>query len=269
MDHPGLAPWPFVNRIEYTLLVVPMKVEVMSSGAAEAIGGIAKILGPTVGRALGVFVRTLVGMIFLGLVLVIGSFVYAAGVSALHGLLAALASIAICAVGGVMLSVKRAVTGALSHAIDELDLGPKGVDLLFAHLLDMGGDDPHGERGVAPARVAENLPLAAAEEKLEAAMVAALKAPDEGGGLGGYLRRKILASLLEKIESLTLAEFRSSHQTAGGVDLVVIRDRLGDGIDAGLTAMIQAASRKITTVFVLGLLILCAASSWGIAHLAL
>ena len=241
----------------------------MSSGAAEAIGGIAKILGPTVGRALGVFVRTLVGMIFLGLVLVIASFLYAAGVSALHGLLAALATLAICAVGGVTLSVKRSVTGALSHAIDELDLGPKGVELLFAHLLDVGEDDPHGERGVAPARVAENLPLQAAEEKLEAAVRAALNAPQEGGGLGGYLRRKILASLLEKIQALTLAEFRSSHQEAGGVNLIVIRDRLGDGIDARLIAMTEAASRKITIVFLVGLLFLCAASSWGIAQLAL
>jgi len=241
----------------------------MSSGGAEALAVIGQILGPTVGRALGTFFRTLLGMFFLGLVVVIGGFVYAASVSALHGLLAALACLILAVAAGITLSTKRAVTGALCTAVDELDLGPKTVQLVFTHMLEVDDTDAHGERGIAAARALENLPLEQAEARLDSTIHAMLRAPAEGGGLGGWLRRKLLASLLEKVRALTLAEFRSAGQGAGGIDLIQIRDRLGTEIDEQLGELTSSAVRKLTVTFVVGLLLAACLASWGIARLPL
>ncbi len=241
----------------------------MSSGGAEAMAAIAQILGPAVGRALGTFFRTLLGMFFLGLVLVIGSFVYAASVSTLHGVLAALACLILSVVAGFVLSAKRAVTGALCTAVDELDLGPKSIELVFTHMLDVEDTDAHGDRGVAAARMLENLPLQQAEARLDDTIRAMLTAPAEGGGLGGWLRRKLLASLLEKIRTLTLAELRGAAQNAGGIDLIRVRDSLGTEIDARLSDLTSSALQKITLVFVAGLILSACLASWGIAQLSL
>ncbi len=241
----------------------------MSSGGAEAIVALGRLLGPTAGRAAGLFFRSFLGMFCLGVALTIGSVLYAASVSTAHGVVVGLITLALAAAAGFALSVKRAVTGALSSAIDEFDLGSKTVDALFAQVLDVDAHQTHGERGVALAQVAENLPLHQAEERLSKAVVSLLEAPSDGGGLGGWLRRKLLASLLHKIETLTLAEFRSAGQGGGGVDLIVVRDQLGEGIDTRLTEMTSSTIARITALFVIGLIVLVGGSTWGICQLPL
>ena len=124
-----------------------------------------------------------------------------------------------------------------------------------------------GERGTENARTAENLPLQEAEGKLRSAVTNVLKAPTEGGGPGGHLRRKVLGTLVRKIEMVTLAEFRTAEQTASGVNLVLVRDRLGQAIDVRLLPLVRSANRKTTALFVTGLLAASCPSSWGIAQL--
>jgi hypothetical protein len=240
----------------------------MSDGGAGALVRIAQELG--VGRllnkALGAFFRTGVGMAMMGAVVVIMTYTYGAKTSPTHALIAAAVSLILCLVGGFMVSIKRALTEALCDAVDDLDLGPKALALVFDRMLEVDHDDLHGDRGVGGARVAENLPLQQAEERLRKAVEGLVKAPTEGGGVGGFVRRKTVSSLVAKIETVTLDEFRAVDHEAGGVDLISVRDRLGEGLDAYLLRMIRSASRKTNTLLVGALLLACGGSAWAVVR---
>jgi hypothetical protein len=160
--------------------------------------------------------------------------------------------------------MKRALASALCSAVDKLDLGPKGLDLLFSQMLDMDDQDEHGERGRDAARVAENIPLDEAEDLLKGTVKNVLKAPTDGGGASGFVRRKLLTTLVRKIELVTLAEFRSEDQSGSGVDLILVRDSLGQEIDDRLLGLVRAASKKTTLLFAVGLVLASFLVTWGI-----
>lgn len=111
---------------------------------------------------------------------------------------------------------------------------------------------------------AENLPLNDAEDRLKATVTNVLKAPSDGGGASGFVRRKLLTALVRKIELVTLAEFRSEDQSGSGVDLVLVRDRLGQEIDDRLLGLLRSASKKTTLLFAVGLVLASFAATWGI-----
>jgi hypothetical protein len=239
----------------------------MSDGGAQAIFEIGKLFAPLLKRAFGVFIRTTLGLAMLGTAMLFLSWYWAAQTAPLNGWLALGATLVLFAVGGCMLAVKRAVASAVCQAVDELDLGPKGLNLVFSRMLEVRGTAAQGDRGTDHARMAENLPLEEAEDRLKSAVTRVLKAPIEGGGPGGYLRRKVLGTLVRKIELVTLVEFRTAEQAASGVNLVLVRDRLGQEIDVRLLGLVRSASRKTTALFVMGLLAASCLSSWGIAQI--
>ena len=96
-----------------------------------------------------------------------------------------------------------------------------------------------------------------------------LNAPVDGGGLGGFLRRKMLATLVDKIETLTLAEFRTEDQAAGGVNLIVVRDRLGKGLEQRILGLLKSASQKTTLLLGFGMIAASCIAAFGIAQLQL
>jgi hypothetical protein len=238
----------------------------MSDGGAQALVAIGRALAPVIGPVIRIavrsFFRTTFGLVLLGLGVVVINWYWAAQVGPLHSWLALTATLLLFLIGGGMLSVKRALASALCSAVDKLDLGPKGLDLVFSQMLNM--KDEHGERGRDAARVAENLPLDQAEELLKGTVTNVLKAPDEGGGASGLVRRKLLETLVRKIEVVTLAEFRSEDQSGSGVNLILVRDRLGQEIDDRLLGLVRAASKKTTLLFAVVLVLASFLATWGI-----
>lgn len=123
----------------------------MSDGGAQALVLIGRALGPVIGPvikiAVGTFFRTTFGLALLGLGAVAINWYWAAQVGPINSWLALAATLLLFAIGGCMLAVKRALASVLCSAVDKLDLGPKGLDLLFSQMLDVEDEDAHGERG--------------------------------------------------------------------------------------------------------------------------
>ena len=238
----------------------------MSDGGAAAIVEIGKALGlgKVFNSAMKAFFRTTFGMCVLGLVTIGLVYGYAAKTSPRHAIIAALIALLVFIVGGLALAIKRALAAAVCDAVDKLDLGPKALKMIFERIFEVEASETQGERGITSAKTVENLPLIQAEAKLKGAVESLLSAPDEGGGVGGYVRRKTLTVAVRKIEVVTLDEFRSADQEADGVDLVMIEERLGEEIDALLLRLIESTSRKTNTLLVGILLALCIGSTWAL-----
>jgi hypothetical protein len=240
----------------------------MSDGGAAAIVEVGRALGlgKVFNSAMKAFFRTTFGMCVLGLVTIALVYGYAAKTSPKHAMIAASITLLLFIVGGLVLAVKRALTAAVCDAVDKLDLGPKALKMIFERIFEVQASETQGDRGITSAKVAENLPLIQAEAKLKNAVESLLKAPDEGGGVGGFMRRKTLVVALRKIELVTLDEFRTADQEADGVDLVMVEERLGEGIDALLLRLIQSTSRKTNTLLVSILLALCIGATWALVR---
>jgi len=223
---------------------------------APAVGGLLELVGPVIGpvikRALSAFVQTTVGMVTLGLGALVAAWLLVDPEPWWERPLGAALSLAVFAGLGVFLAMKRAIGTALVHALGELGLGRRLVGGLFRQILGVTEEGTHGDRGVAVARVAERVPLAQAEQRLRSAVERLLAAPSEGGGLGGWLRRKVEGALVDRVELLTLARFREASAAEGGVDLVRVRDELVQQADALAADQVRGALSRITVLVVLG-----------------
>lgn len=214
-------------------------------------------LGPVVGALAGALapavkamVKTTVGMMATAGVLAVAAFMVANNGSVTKGVLAAVLALAVGAVAGVMLAIKRAVFTAALTALRAHQVGRALVGLVFGRMLGVQEQEAHGQRGVAVARTAEQLPLAQAEARLRKAVGALMGEPSTDGG--GWLRRRLEGFLLERVEALTLARFRQQQAEAGGVDLVLVRDELAAGVDVTLVEKLDSAMLRLTALVVLG-----------------
>ena len=66
-----------------------------------------------------------------------------------------------------------------------------------------------------------------------------LKAPGQGGGVGGWLLRKLQGRLVRVVQSLSIARFRQAG-AAGTIDLVRLRDDLAANIDNAVARKLAA-----------------------------
>ena len=209
------------------------------------------------GVALRTFARTVAGMVLLGIVLAGVSYYLAAQASVFRGILAAFVALAVCTVAGFVVAGQRAVAVALLRGLHEYRLGEGLLRLLFERLLGVSDEQAHGQRGGIVAKAAERVPLAQAETRLTDAATALLRTPAAGGGLTGWLRRKVQGRLLRAVERVTLAEFREQGAAHGGVDLVKVQHDLGQRID-GLVADRVGGGAVTMTILALVLAILTA-----------
>ncbi len=216
------------------------------------VGAVAELAGP----ALRTFLLTTFGMVALGVACAAASIGIAWPAGALRGMAAGAVAMAACCVIGVVLAIKRAVARAVLEGLRRRQLGASALGLIFERLLGVSEATAAGERGGALARTVERLPLADAEKKLRTVVAALL---GEAASDDGWLRRRIRANVLLRVEGLTLQRFRA--EGAGGVDLVKVRDELGARIDAALAARAESAMRMVTLVLVL----LACAGSIGVA----
>ena len=235
---------------------------------APVVGGLVNLVGPVVGPALRAFLKTTIGMVTFGIVVSALCFWWAAEGSTLRGLLAGLLALTVCLVLGFMLSMKRAVATGLLQGIRGFQLGRRLLELVFDRLLGVQAETKMGERGGLITRTAETLPLAQAESRLSEAVRGLIAAAPSGGGLTGWIRRKLQARVLRAIQSMTLAQFREQGSTGSGVDLMRVRDTLVGKIDRMLEAKVLGAMQSVTVLLVGLAMVLSWLGAYAIRRLA-
>lgn len=202
-------------------------------------GALLELAGAVAGDALKAFLRSVLGMLVLAFVLSGTAFAIAFDGAWWRGLLAVLLTLVDAAVIGGLLSVKRALLGALSGGLQQQHLGQRAAALVFS---------PDGPLGKATERV----PLAEAERRLGSAVEAALGQRAQQTGVRAWFARGIQARLLGGIEQVTLARFRAdAAEHGGGVDLARIGAELGDRADQLLLDKVRGAATRLTAVLVL------------------
>lgn len=199
------------------------------------------------------FLLTFFLMLFLGVALAILSYWLLSTPHPIYGVLAGLIALAECVVVGVILGGKRAIARTLVHALQTYQVGSTAVRLVFGRLLGVAAEEVHGERGGWLTRTTERLPLAQAEKRLDDAIQHLLHAPTEGGGLTGWLRRRVQTRLLGTIRKLTLTRFREEDAQHGGVDLLKVQQHLGEHIDGLLIGKLRGGVNLWTAAVLIGL----------------
>jgi hypothetical protein len=167
-------------------------------------------------------------------------------------ILAVVLVLALGAVLGGLLAVKRAVLQALRHGAARLQLGQRTFGALFARIVGLSGEaaaGAAGERGGAIARTVEKLPLARAEQLLSDAVAGLYKE----GGVSGFFRTRLHAAIVDRVAAITLARFRAEGAQAGGVDLIKVRDELSAKSEELLCGVFDKAMLKLTAIFAVAL----------------
>lgn len=206
--------------------------------------GLLELFGPVIGAALKALLKTVFGMLLLGALVTSLTVYFSAQGSWLRGLIAAVLSLVALGVCTGILAVKNAIMRGLLHGLQKLSLGTRLLKVLFGQ-LGVTEASEQGDRAGALGRTIEKLPLRDAEQRLSGAVKSLLDARAQQTGLRAWLSRKLMTTVLEKIEKLTLARFRSEDAAHGGVDLLVVRDELATGIDQTLAKGITAQLNKV------------------------
>jgi hypothetical protein len=219
-------------------------------------GALLDLFGPVIGAALKALLKTVFGMVLLGAVVTGATVWMAAEGSWVRALIAAVLSLIALAICTGVLAVKNAVMRGLLHGLEKLQLGNRVLKLLF-NQLGVTENSTQGERAGAIGRTVERLPLREAEARLSGAVKGLLDARAGKTGLRAWMARKLMETTLTRIESITLARFRSEEAKAGGVDLLVVRDELAATIDVTLAKGISASLNKVN-LLIAGLYVLFA-----------
>ena len=166
-----------------------------------------------------------------------------------YGLIAAVLAVVEAVTAAVALGAYRGVVNAAVETLRRVRPGRRIVGQVFERMLGVREGEVVGERGGAVARGLERLPLARANERLDAA-VRAVTGED---GEGGWLRRTVRRLLLRGVRAVTLARFRDADARHGGVDLMKVRDDLGETVDGVVADHFRGQRRAWTLSVVVGL----------------
>jgi hypothetical protein len=189
------------------------------------VGSVAGLLAVAVRSFLG----TLLLFFLLGIAMAAVSYYLLSGLHWSYGLIAAIIALLECVIVGIFLSGKRAVTVTVVHGLRKHRFGSTVVHLVFGRLLGISAE-PAGERGGMLVRAVERLPLAQVEKRLNDTVRNIVNAPS-GGGLTGWIRRRVQLRLVAAVRACTLARFREEAAQHGSIDLVKVQTDLGDRID--------------------------------------
>jgi hypothetical protein len=225
--------------------------------------GTAEALRP----ALKAFFLTAVVMSLVALIVGAASYAIAADGVVLRGALAALVALALCTVLGFTLSWKRALGAGILQVVRTRRLAGGLVAAVFERLLGMGEQGAPGGRDGRLAQAVTRLPLNEAAKRLRFAVIHQVRAAPQGGGMRGFLRRKIEARLLGAIERLTLARFRDEMNATGGIDLVKVRDELASAADALIADQIEGALLKATLLLSATAVLVSVGAAFGIQRI--
>jgi hypothetical protein len=187
-------------------------------------------------------------VLLLGIVLACISYMYLVQHHWVYGLIGAAVALFEAIATAFLFGVKCATAMAAAYGCGKLGLGRAAVGLLFERILGVTRDQAMGQRGSALAQGIERLPLAQAENLLAQAVESAT-GPDGSG----WLRDKVRSRLLGGVADITLSRFREQDALHGGVDLLHVKERLEQSIDASLVHKLHGAIRLWTTFLLLGL----------------
>jgi len=238
----------------------------MSSGGVEIIGFVMEAIAPSISRAFSTFLKTAAGMILLSTLFLFGSYWYASQTSALHGWLSLGGTLVFCIVGSSAIASKQTITSVIIHALEKYKLGSKIIPLLFHYILAVDERKEQGERGITIAQLSEDLPLKKAEKLFQNAVNSLIRTSSQKSGISSWFKTKVSTFLLYKIEQVTLAEFRTEEQTAGGVNLILVRDRLSLEIDLLLINAVKSAGLKTTLLILGGIVLASSVLSYGLVR---
>lgn len=205
-----------------------------------------------------VLVLTLAGVVLAGL-----SYYFLREHHWIYGVIAVAVALIESVTTGFVLGVKRAVVMAMAHGFGTLRLGRSLVRLVFERMLGVVGGAEFGERGGKIARGLERLPLAQAGELLSGAVRDVIGDAEQGG----WLRRKILARLLEAVRKYTLGRFREEGAKHGGIDLLKAKDELEQTVDEAMVQKVRDGLRMWTALVIIALPAVVAGQTWIIIML--
>ena len=99
------------------------------------------------------FFTTAIGLGLVACAMLYLSWCFAANVGNLNGWLAIGTTALIFVIGGFMLVIKRAIATAVIEGVDNLDLGPKILHMLFTKMLDVEDTENAASRLPEPPRI--------------------------------------------------------------------------------------------------------------------
>jgi hypothetical protein len=209
------------------------------------------LFGPVLRVALRALLRTVFGMLILASVCSALAVLYAARESVLGGLVTAAFCLVLSGVATGLLAAKNAVLRGVLEGVRSLGLGAKTVTAIFSY-LGVTDASTHGERGGLTAKVAERIPLREAEARLRSAAESLLHERSTQTGVRGWLARKLLGAIVEKVERLTLARLHAMDSDHGGIDLAKVRAELATSADTLLARQIEAQMQRLTRLVAIG-----------------
>jgi hypothetical protein len=171
-----------------------------------------------------------------------------------YGLIAVVLAVGETTLAAFLLGAFRGVVNAVVVGLRRWQLGRVAVGRVFEWMLGVREEGEVGERGGVVARGLERLPLAQANERLDAAV----RAVTGEAGEAGWLRRTIQRVLLKGVRAVTLARFRDDAARHGGIDLMKVRDELGGSVDWAVAEHFRGQRRGWTLAVAVGLPLLVA-----------
>ncbi|MDY0169536.1 MAG: hypothetical protein RBS80_23540 [Thermoguttaceae bacterium] len=214
--------------------------------------------------ALRVFIGTMVVTALGGVLLAGISCHFVRNEHWMYVVIAGLLVLVEAAVIGVVLGWKRAQVLTLAHGLGSLRLGRSLVRLVFGCMIEAVSNDG-AEPGVGRlARGLERIPLARAQELLEAAIGSVLGSGDQRG----WLRQRVRQRLLQMVRKYTLTRFREEAAGRGGIDLVKVKEELEETLDDAVVQKLRKPLRFATALVIVGFPLVVAVQTWGIVMLS-
>jgi hypothetical protein len=203
------------------------------------------------------FLRTMVLLSCAGVILgivtyywLMGGAPFAANQRAVVAAVLAVLVLGDCILAGIALAAKRAVAMALVHLLRSQRPGQAMASLLFQRLLGVTGGQPLGQRGGMVAQAVERVPLAQLEKRMSEAIGDLLGGEAAGGGIKGWMRRRLERRLLGMVQKYTLARFREADAQYGSVDLAAVQIEVESSIDDRLVRKLRRGIDLWTAVAV-------------------
>ena len=185
------------------------------------INSVLKNIGSIAIPAMRTFALTFAVMLLFGFILSVPSFAIASKAGVWWGALAGFLAIAVTGGLGFVMSQKRAIASGLTAAVEKYQAGSQAALLIFSKIPYL--NDAQG--------AASLLPVAQAEGAFLKAISDTIGAPEQGGGIQGFIKRKVQENLVEKVKLIAMPQFQAAE---GGVDLIKVRDAVAAKADAAI-----------------------------------
>jgi hypothetical protein len=211
--------------------------------------------------------KSVIGMAALGALVGAVCGLIAANGSLWRGLVVGLLALVVCVAVAVPLAFHRAVLRTLVEATRRVHLANAVISAVFQRMLGLSESDPHGQRGSQTARAIEGLTISQAEGELDQALAATLRVSRGGGGIRGFIMRRVHARLATELRRITLHECRQSVAPTGKIDLLRVRDSLVVQADQMLESHVLAMSGRVLKLAIIGLVVLLPLAAYAVRHL--